>query len=812
MAAYSPSPPLLDHIHGPPRKKMRKGTKSCLECRRRKIKCTFEDGRPAICNECYARGSTCVDQEHGDVQSLHQSGDQSYSLRERVTQLEDLVKQVLDRLPEKEGSRKQSRESDVENSNRGGETREAAEVLKSLRRSTSNTAPESAIVLPQGRVDGAPVLSLFDNAVFSRREEDPQQPTAPQHNKSRAIIQALKSLLPSASDLEKILDAAAQWWDIWKKMFPFIGDPRISTLKESVSHSLRSDKPAEVAKILLCIAISMDQLPYDFEYKQLNLTMSARNLMEQYISTVDRLICQDEEIAATLDGIECMVLQGKYQINLGRPRRAWLLFRRAVGFAQLLGLHRSLGPLKGDLSPEVRRQQGLWFHLCQSDHYLALLLGLPYSIDPKFMQPPKEFLEGDDCGAGESYLLKVNPVVAKIVDRNQSPQNMPFSATLRIDAELEEITHTLSANFWSKDFAQAKSIQDYYDRLIAQFFHHQIRQFLHLPFMLKSAADKRYQYSHTAALESSREMAVLYRLLRSEQSVGPLVCKLVDFQAFTAAMLLLLNQLGYSQSHQNNDASQEISTSERDNEDWELVYATIAILNRASLEAGGIVAAQSAKALKMIAKARHGCDADDGDTCKISIPYFGTITIGAGKNFKMPKTATPVAAFRSATSPAQLPTPPCSFGTASSIQSGRGSVGGSSSAQMSPAAGPSMQYDSMMPPNVPPNPFGGNGLVVPDQNGTVYSDQDPFIAFDSYMALPGPGQFDTSGLTNSQNTSPGCFMATDENPSGFSLMMGMSNMDLDQGWNWFGTDDISQNPFSSQAQFQAPVTDNSVGT
>merc|ERR1712093_346347 len=95
-----------DHNQGPPRKKMRKGTKSCLECRRRKIKCTFEPERTAICNECYARGSTCIDQEHGDIQTYTQSNAEqsTYSLRERVSQLEGLVKQVLHRLPERGGN------------------------------------------------------------------------------------------------------------------------------------------------------------------------------------------------------------------------------------------------------------------------------------------------------------------------------------------------------------------------------------------------------------------------------------------------------------------------------------------------------------------------------------------------------------------------------------------------------------------------------------------------------------------------------------------------------------------------------------
>lgn len=89
-----------NHNQGPPRKRMRKGTKSCLECRRRKIKCTFDPPNSAICKECYARGSTCIDQEHGELPPPGPSNEQAYSLRERVTELEGMVKDMLNRIPE----------------------------------------------------------------------------------------------------------------------------------------------------------------------------------------------------------------------------------------------------------------------------------------------------------------------------------------------------------------------------------------------------------------------------------------------------------------------------------------------------------------------------------------------------------------------------------------------------------------------------------------------------------------------------------------------------------------------------------------
>ncbi|KAF2090644.1 hypothetical protein K490DRAFT_15370, partial [Saccharata proteae CBS 121410] len=51
------------------KKKMRKGTHSCFECRRRKIRCIYTPENQSECTECFARGSKCIDQEtaKGDV-------------------------------------------------------------------------------------------------------------------------------------------------------------------------------------------------------------------------------------------------------------------------------------------------------------------------------------------------------------------------------------------------------------------------------------------------------------------------------------------------------------------------------------------------------------------------------------------------------------------------------------------------------------------------------------------------------------------------------------------------------------------------
>jgi hypothetical protein len=43
-------------------RKVRKGTHSCRECRRRKVRCTFASSNDPICITCYRRGTKCVSQ------------------------------------------------------------------------------------------------------------------------------------------------------------------------------------------------------------------------------------------------------------------------------------------------------------------------------------------------------------------------------------------------------------------------------------------------------------------------------------------------------------------------------------------------------------------------------------------------------------------------------------------------------------------------------------------------------------------------------------------------------------------------------
>ncbi|KAK5941117.1 hypothetical protein PMZ80_006394 [Knufia obscura] len=804
-----------DHAQGPARKKMRKGTKSCIECRRRKIKCTFELGRSSICNECFARGSTCIDQEHADTASFavppstsQQKDEQNAVLKDRVTYLEDLVKQVLERLPEKNGTASAPSPKRTEDHISLHADAQAAEVLKSLRSPVrSQTSIEDTIVLPGStHSTSAPALSLFDNAVITRKEV-PVTISRAQYNKSKSLIAALLHLLPTPDDLELILENSQEWWAIWRTMFPNITDKRCITIKESVSHSLRSEKPAEIAKIMLCIALSINQLPHDFNWDRVSLEENPADLMERYISTVDRLIISDDEIAATIDGLECMILEAKYHINLGRPRKAWLLYHRAIAFGQLLGLHRLSLRRPKQPDTDYYRQLMVWTHLVMGDRYLSLVLGLPYSVAETFVQAAmaEAAAVAQDSAAGEAYLARMGPIMTKLIDRNQSPDTVPYSVTLNLDREMDELFSTTPKSWWTPERLPNTTIEEHFDRLQAQFFHYHAKVLLHMPFMLRSSADKLYQYSHTVTLDAARNMIEYFDALRGAENVGPHICKLLDFQAFTAAMLLLLNLCGYN-SHTRGTVAQQPDL-EQDQEDSAHIDRTITLLRIAANEPGGVVASQCAKALDMLGKIRTGvCNGDTSkkeahkETCQIAIPYFGTISIGAGKHFVpiKPGTYPEAGTVRRSIS--------TSTKTNQHSQSGGGLPTPNSSTH-SCQPSPSMSSDGV---RHSPYEYAASGPSVMDNSWTANT-EDPFITFDSFMAFPGAQVLDYSSAShiNSGATMSGSgygqqmpdinqqqainiygpqFQEQSMPAEGFPFPAVSGGMELDNGWNWFAID------------------------
>jgi hypothetical protein len=77
------------------RRRVRKGTRSCWECKRRKIACTFASAQDLTCIPCQRRRTHCVSQEILEDLALPRSSNRQAELGERIARVEGFIKNFL---------------------------------------------------------------------------------------------------------------------------------------------------------------------------------------------------------------------------------------------------------------------------------------------------------------------------------------------------------------------------------------------------------------------------------------------------------------------------------------------------------------------------------------------------------------------------------------------------------------------------------------------------------------------------------------------------------------------------------------------
>lgn len=75
------------------RRKVRKGTRSCWECKRRKIRCIFSSSEDVACIGCQRRRTPCVSQEMPEDLSPARIGNRH--LGHRIAKVEGFMKELL---------------------------------------------------------------------------------------------------------------------------------------------------------------------------------------------------------------------------------------------------------------------------------------------------------------------------------------------------------------------------------------------------------------------------------------------------------------------------------------------------------------------------------------------------------------------------------------------------------------------------------------------------------------------------------------------------------------------------------------------
>lgn len=472
------------------RRKVRKGTRSCWECKRNKTKCNLASTLDAICGGCKRRGVQCLSQEFYTKPPVQKR------------QFDDQVGGI-------------ERLGDV------GAGRSCQETFRNLPKADIRSAPyvcrQHLILQPQpGNVE---------------------------------LINALLSAWPKPADLESLLEAPIQNIAVCHGLICL---PWKDTLERGVStpRKLLCLPPVEAHPVLhalklLTLATFLQSLPSSF-HQHRNNVLNVKDIEEKSLNAAVRLVASSDELILSVEGIELLMMESMYHNNGGNLRKAYLVMRRALSVAQLLGLDRDISThsttfidesTKSRINPSV-----MWFRIVQSDNYLSLMLGLPAGSDQISFTSSEIIRPLMDI---ERLEQSITAASARIMKRDRQP-DYDCQETQAIDQLLLDAAQQMPTRWWlPPDLSQDTTCNGADSLLETTRMMDQLAYFyglsrVHLPFLLRPAPAGEYDYNRVTCLTANREILSRFVSFRAVQIRTGCFCRGVDLLAFMASLTICL--------------------------------------------------------------------------------------------------------------------------------------------------------------------------------------------------------------------------------------------------------------------------------
>jgi hypothetical protein len=262
-----------------------------------------------------------------------------------------------------------------------------------------------------------------------------------------------------------------------------------------------------------------------------------------------------------------------------------------------------------------------------SDRYLSLILGVPQGGGSTFpFDDTASWLTTEDI-----YTKNLCVIAGLILERNQAEPTHAFSTTQEIDEKLDQLAKQMPPSWWELPNVSCKGkserAAEQFDRVLSHIWHFELESLVHLPFMLRAATDRRYEYSRITCLSASR--GLIRRWLYFQNCGFTITCRLIEFQAFTACVTLLLAILQPTRSIKDPEQLRQ------EEADRNLVNESIRALEQLMpTNSGNVVVTQSIEALRTLQSLNLNDGGGRGSNLRLTIPHFGTISVAKGASVR----------------------------------------------------------------------------------------------------------------------------------------------------------------------------------
>lgn len=402
------------------RRKTRKGTRSCWQCKRRKVKCVYARPGDDVCIGCARRCVDCVGQEFPEQGPRPSS--KPRLVGDRIGRLESMIQQLADQV--------------------GG-----------------HVASSKSLSTP-----GNNALPVFRTMMLSTHQ---------------TLSQTLLAVYPSASDLSIICRSGGilALYATQTFMSPsHLLEKRVAFEAERLwgPHQQREQYNAEthpvlIARQMLLLACVLQHLHSvgsarssgRSDYRQLGeLSQPPRALARRVAEPAMTLVAAHDRFTSdTIEGLECLWFETLYHERNGNPRQSWLATRRAISAAHLVGLggrrHTPITLPKSILhrpdgaAADLRQ---IWLRLVYKELELCLASGLPPSASypEDALTYVADSVSAKDDRIDTSKLERQHVAIAShLIERTQCDSDFEdLDATRRIHDELEDAKTSMPSEWW----------------------------------------------------------------------------------------------------------------------------------------------------------------------------------------------------------------------------------------------------------------------------------------------------------------------------------------------------------------------------
>jgi len=438
----------------------------------------------------------------------------------------------------------------------------------------------------------------------------------------------LQRLLPPREEMSGVVVYSHVWTSIYNGMFSTLHPVKTGEeLLAQYDDLLKQDAdPTAIANALLSLTLTGEQVADEEMLRSAPSMHVSTRWKQRVITAVEKLIINNDRVACTLRGIETTLMFVRLSLAIVDIRKVWLLLRRAIAIAELIGLpriskmyeaHRLTGKtMAADQREHYESATVLWHSMRSIERMAGTLFNLPVGTAIYPMHHAPSVLK-DGSVSYPAYMGRMADIVAGVQDLDdimpsaQSESDRLFKV-LRIDSDLKQLAGQPPASWWQLPPADVLQV----DHLL-QMFHQYYLARTHIQLALSDDATGRYNYSYTTCLTACKNVAYRYVALRLLVPAGFFFCRVVDLQIITCAVFLLFTMRKQDSSSTSAALAAELK---------ELMGRVVGVLDAVKDRSGSDFAKKALEALRSLDDLMEGTADEEGEIT-LHVPLLGKVHV-----------------------------------------------------------------------------------------------------------------------------------------------------------------------------------------